>query len=40
MWWLLEIDYIKDNESVNEEITGSIQENILEPEIVETDIFT
>ena len=40
IWWLLKIDHIKDNESVSEEITGNMQENIFESETVETDIFT
>ena len=40
IWWLLKIDHIKDNESVSEEITGNMQENIFESGSVETDIFT
>ncbi len=40
IWWLLKIDHIKDNESVSEEITGNMQENIFGSETVETDIFT
>ena len=40
IWWFLEIDHVKDNDSDREIITGSVQETVLGTEIVEPEILT